>query len=88
MGPLQRQILAVIETCRDMLRIPKRFRPEVDVATSAATNDILEKINCAKPNEKILRNLNVTSATSNWWTLLYVMESIKQLLSNEPFNKD
>ena len=83
MSPLQRQTLTVIETCRHMLRIPKKFRPEVDAATSATVNEILARIHEAKRNDKTLSSVNIETAKYNWWTLLYVMESINQLLSYE-----
>lgn len=81
MSPLQRQTLTIIETCRQMLRIPNRFRPDIDAATSAAANEILVRIREAKPHDDTLRSLKVEEATFSWWTLLYMMESVNRVLS-------
>src|ERR1700733_15374598 len=81
MSRLQRQTLTVIETCRHMLRIPKKFRPEVGAATSTTVNEILARVHEARPNDKTLSNINIETARYNWWTLLYMMESVNRLLS-------
>ena len=81
MSPLQRQTLTLIETCRCMVRIPKRFRPKVDAKTSAAANGILAKVHEAQLNDKMLKSINIEADTLNWWTLLYIMELINYYLT-------
>src|SRR5579862_6579216 len=81
MCSLQRQTLTVIETCRHMLRIPKRFRPKVDAKTTEAANGILAKVQEAQLNDNILKSINIEADTLNWWTLLYIMELINHYLT-------
>jgi hypothetical protein len=81
MTPLQRQTLTMIETCRHMLRIPKRFRPKVDAKTSAAANGILAKVYETPLNDNMLERIDIEADALNWWTLLYIMELINRYLT-------
>lgn len=85
MTSLQREVLAIIETCRATLAIPKRLRPRVDPLTATTARAILEKAKQQRPNDENLAVDTLEVAAWSWWTLLFAMESLNRvLLQNRP----
>jgi hypothetical protein len=85
MTSLQREVLAVVETCRATLAIPKRLRPSVDSPTVSTARAILDKAKHQRPHDENLAIISMEVAAWSWWTLLFAMETLNRaLLQNRP----
>jgi hypothetical protein len=87
MDKLHRQALALVETCRSMTKIPKKFRPPVDISTIEATAELLNAAREQNPDDVPLAELNAAEAGFSWWSLSYLIASISRSLDTRSTNR-
>ena len=80
MASLQRETLTIIETCRSVLAVPKRLRPNIDTRTIGTARRILAKLKEGDPTDATLSTINLDDSLLNWWEILYAMEAAEMLL--------
>jgi hypothetical protein len=87
MDTLHRKAFALVETCRSMTKIPKRFRPPVDISTISATTELLKAAREQNPDDVPLAELNAEEAGFSWWSLSYLIASISRSLAKGSTNR-
>jgi hypothetical protein len=83
MPSLQRDILAIIESCRSALAVPKKSRPRIDAKSIEAARKIVVRLKEYGGVDDTLPTITLNERRLSWWEILSAMEAAKQFLEHK-----